>query len=335
MGRPHSSPGSTHRAVCAHSNNGEVQAMNPRESKGMLLGLIGVIVFSLTLPMTRIVVAEWHPLLNGLGRALVAAVPAAALLLWRRERLPDWAQIKSLFVVSLGVVVAFPVFSAWSMKYVPASHGAVVNGFQPLCVAIYAAWLSHKRPSRPFLLCALAGRAIVVAFAFQASGGAPQAGDLLMLVAVGIGALGYAEGARLARQMGGWQGICWALVLSAPFLLLAVGGLAWAHHAAHPGPLSLKVWLAFGYVTLFSQFIGFFAWYAGLAMGGIARVGQVQLLQIFFTMAFSALFFGEHVGTSTWLYAPAVIVTVVLVRKSSVRPGPQPAVVAAGTTHAR
>lgn len=309
--------------------------MRTRETEGMLLGLIGVVIFSLTLPMTRIVVAEVHPLLNGLGRALVAALPAAALLAWRREKWPTWPQVRSLAVVSLGVIIAFPVFSAWSMKYVPASHGAVVNGLQPLCVAIYAAWLSHERPSKLFWASALAGSAIVVAFALQAGGGGLQAGDLLMLVAVGIGALGYAEGARLARQMGGWQVICWALVLSAPFLLLPVGGLAWAHHAAHPGPLSLKVWLAFGYVTLFSQFIGFFAWYAGLAMGGIARVGQVQLLQIFFTMAFSALFFGEHVSGSTWLYAAAVIVTVVLGRKAAVRAAPPSAPVAARTTHAR
>jgi len=243
--------------------------------------------------------------------------------------------VKSLAVVSLGVIIAFPVFSAWAMKTVPASHGAVVNGLQPLCVAIYAAWLSHERPSKGFWLSAVAGSAIVVAFALQAGGGV-QAGDLLMLVAVGIGALGYAEGARLARQMGGWQVICWALVVSAPFLVLPVGWLAWAHHAAHPEPLALRTWLAFGYVTLFSQFIGFFAWYAGLAMGGIARVGQVQLLQIFFTMALSALFFGEHVETSTWIYAAAVIATVVLGRRASIRTAAAPVVAtSARPTNAR
>ena len=138
-------------------------------------------------------------------------------------------------------------------------------------------------------------------------------------------ALGYAEGARLARQIGGWQVICWALVVSAPFLVLPVGWLAWAHHAAHPGPLALRTWLAFGYVTLFSQFIGFFAWYAGLAMGGTARVGQVQLLQIFFTIAFSALLFGETVTSSTWLFAGAVIATVVLGRRATVATAPLPA----------
>jgi drug/metabolite transporter (DMT)-like permease len=295
-----------------------------RETQGMLLGLIGVVIFSLTLPMTRIVVAEFSPLLNGLGRALAAAVPAAVLLAVRREKLPTWPQLKSLAVVSLGVIVAFPVFSAWAMKTVPASHGAVVNGLQPLCVAIYAAWLSHERPSKAFWASAVAGSAIVIAFALQAGGGALQAGDLLMLVAVGIGALGYAEGARLARQIGGWQVICWALVVSAPFLLVPVAWLGWEQHVTHPGPVALKTWLAFGYVTVFSQFIGFFAWYAGLAMGGTARVGQVQLLQIFFTMAFSALFFGETVAPVTWIFAAAVIATVMLGRKTVVHTAVRP-----------
>ncbi|MEM5367969.1 DMT family transporter [Paraburkholderia azotifigens] len=295
-----------------------------RETQGMLLGLIGVMIFSLTLPMTRIVVAEFSPLLNGLGRALAASVPAAVLLAVRREKLPTWPQIKSLAVVSLGVIVAFPVFSAWAMKSVPASHGAVVNGLQPLCVAVYAAWLSHERPSKAFWASAIAGSAIVVAFALQAGGGAFQAGDLLMLVAVGIGALGYAEGARLARQIGGWQVICWALVVSAPFLLAPVAWLGWEQHVSHPGPVAIKTWLAFGYVTLFSQFVGFFAWYAGLAMGGTARVGQVQLLQIFFTMAFSALFFGENVTPITWIFAAAVIATVMLGRKAVVHTAVRP-----------
>lgn len=290
-----------------------------RETQGMLLGLVGVIIFSLTLPMTRIVVQEFHPLLNGLGRALAASVPAALLLAWRRERWPNRAQIKGLAVTALGVIVAFPVFSAWAMKSVPASHGALVNGLQPLFVAIYAAWLSRERPSPTFWASAAVGSALVVAYALHAGGGALQAGDLLMLAAVVVGALGYAEGARLARELGGWQVICWALVLAAPFLVVPVGWLGWQQHLQHPGPVALRTWLAFGYVALFSQFIGFFAWYAGLAMGGTARVGQVQLLQIFFTIAFAALFFGEAVAPSTWFFAAAVIATVVLGRKAAVR----------------
>lgn len=299
--------------------------MNSRETRGMLYGLIGVIIFSLTLPMTRIVVQDFPPLLAGLGRALAAAVPAAALLWWRREKLPTRAQLKSLAVVALGVIVAYPVFSAWAMKTIPASHGAVLNGLLPLFVTIYAAWLAHERPSLKFWVYSLTGSALVAAYALRAGSGNLQAGDGLMLVAVSIGALGYAQGGRLARQIGGWQVICWALVLAAPFLLLPVGWLAWQHQ----GPVAAATWLAFGYVTLFSQFIGFFAWYAGLAYGGIARVGQVQLLQIFFTMAFSAIFFAEQVDPLTWLFGAAVIAVVALGSKAGVRQPPAVAIRAA------
>ena len=289
------------------------------ETQGMLLGLVGVLIFSLTLPMTHLVVREMNPFLNGLGRALAASVPAALLLVVRREAWPTRAQRRQLAVTALGVILAYPVFSSWALETVPASHGAVVNGLLPLATAICAAWLAHERPSPAFWASAMAGSALVVAFALHAGGGRPQLGDLLMLVAVSVGALGYAQGARLAREMGGWQVICWALVLSAPFLALPVGALAWYQHLSHPAPLSRGTWLAFGYVTLFSQFIGFFAWYAGLARGGIARVGQVQLLQIFFTIALSALLFGEHVAPVTWLFAAAVIATVALSRRSPVR----------------
>ncbi|WP_327438734.1 DMT family transporter [Pseudomonas donghuensis] len=292
--------------------------MSSRENTGMVLGLLGVIIFSLTLPMTRIVVQELHPLLNGLGRALLAAIPAAALLLWRREKWPTWAQIKGLSLVALGVILGFPVLSAWAMQSVPASHGALVNGLQPLCVAVYAAWLSHERPSKAFWACAALGSALVLAYAMIMGAGQIQAGDLLMLAAIAVGGLGYAEGGRLAREMGGWQVICWALVLSAPLLLGPVLYLA----LQHQGPVSAKAWWAFGYVSLFSQFIGFFAWYAGLALGGIARVSQIQLLQIFFTIAFSALFFGEQVEPITWVFAAGVIATVVLGRKTRVHPAP-------------
>lgn len=303
------------------------------ETQGMLLGLLGVLIFSLTLPMTHIVVRELNPFLNGLGRALAAA-PLAALLLWaRREKLPTRAQLKRLAVVSSGVIVGFPVFSAWAMQSVPASHGAVINGLQPLITALYAAWLARERPSSAFWASAVAGSALVIAFALRTGGGLPQAGDLLMLAAVGIGTLGYAEGARLAREMGGWQVICWALVVSAPFLAVPVGVLAWHQHAAHPAPLAPATWWAFAYVTVFSQFIGFFAWYAGLARGGIARVGQVQLLQIFFTIAFSALLFGEHVPPVTWAFAAAVIGTVILGRRAAVRPTVAPDARIPGASH--
>ncbi|MCO8166492.1 DMT family transporter [Pseudomonas sp. 21LCFQ02] len=288
--------------------------MSSRENTGMALGLLGVIIFSLTLPMTRIVVQDIHPLLNGMGRALLAAIPAALLLLWRREKLPTFAQLKGLLLVVLGVIVGFPVLSAWAMQSLPASHAALVNGIQPLFVALYAAWLAHERPSRSFWGCAALGSALVLGYALINGAGSIQLGDLWMLAAVAVGGLGYAEGGRLARQMGGWQVICWALVLSFPLLLGPVTWLA----SQHQGAISPQAWWAFGYVTLFSQFLGFFAWYSGLAMGGISRVSQIQLLQIFFTIALSALLFGEQVEPVTWIFAAAVVGTVILGRKTTV-----------------
>lgn len=290
--------------------------MTQRENQGMALGLLAVIIFSLTLPMTRLVVHDVNPVLAALGRALVAAVPAAVLLLWRKQKLPTRAQFKGLCLVVLGVILGFPMLSSWAMQTLPASHGALVNGLQPLMVALFAAWLSHERPSRAFWVCAALGSALVLAYAVIQGAGTVSAGDLLMLLAIVLGGLGYAEGGRLARDMGGWQVICWALVLASPVLVAPVAWLAWHHH----GEIATKSWWAFGYVSLFSQFIGFFAWYAGLAMGGIARVGQVQLLQIFFTMALSALFFGEHIDTFTWVFAAAVVATVVIGRKTAVKP---------------
>jgi drug/metabolite transporter (DMT)-like permease len=285
-----------------------------QQTQGMLLGLLGVVVFSLSLPMTHLAITGLDPVLVGLGRALVAAIPAAAMLIGYRERLPTPSQMRRLAVISFGVVVGFPVLSGIALKTVPSSHGAVVNGLLPLATALYAAWLSHERPSRAFWSCALLGSALVVAYALLTGHGAPAAGDLWMLAAVAAGGLGYAEGGRLAKELGSWQVICWALVLSAPVLALPVGWLAWQHH----GPVSLHAWLAFGYLALFSQFLGFIAWYAGLALGGIARVGQVQLLQIFLTLAFSALWFGETVSPLSWLFALGVLATVVVGRRTAV-----------------
>lgn len=292
--------------------------MTQRENQGMALGLLAVIIFSLTLPMTRVVVQDINPLLAALSRAVMAAIPAVALLLWRREKLPTFAQFKGLCLVVVGVILGFPILSCWAMQTLPASHGALVNGLQPLMVALFAAWLSHERPSKAFWLCAALGSCLVLAYAVIQGAGTISAGDILMLLAIVAGGLGYAEGGRLARDMGGWQVICWALVIASPLLLGPVLWLAWQHQ----GPVSTAAWWSLGYITLFSQFIGFFAWYAGLSMGGIARVGQVQLLQIFFTMALSALFFGEHIDHLTWVFAAAVVCTVVLGRKTAVQLAP-------------
>lgn len=289
---------------------------------GMLWGLIGVMIFSLTLPFTRLAVAEFDPLFVGLGRAVVAGLCAAALLLVVHAPRPRGADWRALAVVAAGVVIGFPVFSSWAMRHVPASHGAVVIGLLPLATAVVALLRAHERPSPAFWWCALTGSATVVAYAIhdglrQGHGLAVQPADAAMLVAVALAALGYAEGGRLAQTLGGWQTICWALVLSLPVLAPLVGWLA-LEHADRIAAASPRAWLGFAYVSVFSMFIGFFAWYRGLAMGGIARVGQVQLVQIFFTLAFVVLFFGEAVPLSTWAFAAAVVFTVALARRARI-----------------
>lgn len=285
--------------------------MNSRENTGMALGLLGVVIFSLTLPFTRIVVQEIHPLLNGLGRALFAAVPAALLLLWRREAWPTWRQVRGLTLVIAGVILGFPVLSAWAMQTLPASHGALVNGLQPLCVALYAAWLSHERPSKAFWACAALGSALVLGYALISGAGGIQAGDLLMLGAIAVGGLGYAEGGRLAKEMGGWQVICWALVVSLPVVAPLTLLLAPASFSG----ISLPAWLSLGYVALFSMLIGFVFWYRGLAQGGIAAVGQLQLLQPFFGLALAAGLLHEQVSLGMLAVTGAVIACVAGAKK--------------------
>jgi drug/metabolite transporter (DMT)-like permease len=287
----------------------------PHESRGLLLGFIGVLTFSLTLPMTRVAVAELDPWLIGLGRAVVAAIPAAAYLAWRRVPRPgreDWAPLAA---VAIGVIVGFPVCSSIGMQTVPASHGAIVIGLLPLATALFAAWLGGERPSKVFWLFAVAGSAVVVVFAWRSGGGGFAAGDLWLLAAVALAAFGYAEGGRLARTIGGPEVICWALVVTAPLLLVPVAWLAWRQ----PWPVATTTVLAFGYVTLFSQFLGFFAWYRGLAEGGLARVGQVQLLQVFMTIGFAGLFFGETIDPATWGYAALVVALVAAGRLTTIR----------------
>ena len=300
-----------------------------RSLEGWLNGLAGVLIFSGSLPATRAAVIGFDPVFLTLARASIAGAIGLALLVLSRQRLPGRGDLAPLAVVAAGVVIGFPLLTALALRHMAASPSIVFTGLLPLATAAFAVLRGGERPDRRFWLFAGLGSLCVAGFAWSPASLSDPTGDLLMLAAILVCGLGYAEGAVLARRLGGWQVICWALVLCAPFLLLPVGWLAWAQlfgsHAAHPEPLALKTWLAFGYVTLFSQFIGFFAWYAGLAMGGIARVGQVQLLQIFFTIAFSALLFGETVTPSTWLFAAAVIATVMLGRRSAVATAPRAA----------
>jgi drug/metabolite transporter (DMT)-like permease len=243
------------------------------------------------------------------------------LLLATRQRAPTRGQAARLGVVALGVVVGFPLFSSLALRELTAAHGAVIVGLMPAATAIMAVVRAGEQPSRGFWLTSGAGLVAVLAFAALQGAGAPTAADLLVLAAVALGALGYAEGGALAREMGGWQVICWALVLSAPFLA-PVAAVAAARDGLDAGA---DAWLGFAYVSLVSMFLGFFAWYAGLARGGVAKIGQVQLAQPVLTLAWSALLLGEHVDAATLLAALAVLASVAATQRTRVSRGPAPA----------
>lgn len=285
------------------------------ESRGMWLGLIGVAIFSLTLPFTRIAVAELNPAFVAFGRAVVAGVCALVLLAWIKAPRPTRQQLRGLVITALGVVVGFPLFSSIAMRYVPAAHGAVVVGLLPLATALFGALRFGERPSKGFWLAALAGSGIVIAFALREGGGSFHLADFALFAAVVTAAMGYAEGGRLAQTMGGQNVIAWALVVALPVMLPVSVWLGWQYGVSASAP----AWLAFAYVSLFSMFIGFFFWYKGLALGGIARVGQVQLLQPFMSLLGAAVIAHEALDASNMLFALAVIVVVAIGRRMAVR----------------
>ncbi len=283
---------------------------NSRETTGLLLGILAVAAFSATLPATHIAVMHLDPAFVGLGRSVAAAVPALALLMLTRQPLPAGSQIKRLFIVAGGVVAGFPLLSSWAMHELPAAHAAVMTGLLPLLTAIAAALRTGERPSNGFWLASVGGSATILAFAVLSGGKGLHLADAILFAAAIAGALGYAEGGRLAREIGGWQVICWALVLAAPFLALPFGIAVWQHGASAPR----EAWLGFAYLALVSQLLGFFVWYQALALGGVVRVSQVQLMQPFLTLAVSALVLGERV-TPLMMGAAAIVVAIVGVGK--------------------
>ena len=286
-----------------------VQATASRERLGLLLGLVGVLAFSLTLPMTRVAVAELDAWFVGFGRMALAGIVSGVWLLLARAPRPSREELPWLAGCVVGVVIAFPLCSSLAMRTLPANHGAVINGLLPFATALLAAlWLGERHRAR-FWTCAAIGSAIVIGFALR-HGFAFGNGHLWMLAAVLIGAIGYVAGGRLSRTMGGVNTILWSLVLALPLTLPTAVWLA----LATPPDAGTAAWGGFAYITLISQIAGFFAWYNGLALGGIARVGQVQLLQAFFTIAAAAWLFGERVEPSTWLAATAVVATIAIGR---------------------
>jgi drug/metabolite transporter (DMT)-like permease len=272
---------------------------------GLLWGFVGVLAFSLTLPLTRIAVGGLSPLFIGAGRAVIAALLAALVLGITRQRRPRGSQWWRLGLVAAGVVAGFPLLTSYALTTASASHGAVVIALLPAATAVFAVLRGHERPPLPFWIFAALGAVAAVVFAsLQADGfGPPVWTDLLFFGAVIAAALGYSEGAILSRELGAWQTISWALVLAAP-VMAVLTAVAWVQE---PPDASGVEWASFAYLAAVSMFLGFFAWYRGLAIGPVARVSQVQLVQPVLTLAWAALLLGEEL-TVPLLFGGVVVI---------------------------
>ncbi|WEX74283.1 DMT family transporter [Sinorhizobium numidicum] len=277
-----------------------------KTASGWINGLLGVMIFSGSLPATRIAVMDFDPVFLTVARAAIAGTLALCLLLAFRERRPHRDDLFSLSLVSLGVVLGFPLLTALALQHVTSAHSIVFVGLLPLATAIFGVLRGGERPRPVFWLFSGIGSAIVAGFALTQGFSASLKGDLLMLAAIIVCGLGYAEGATLSRKLGGWQVISWALVLSLPIMM----GLTLFTMPGNFERLSAVSWLGLGYVSVFSMLIGFIFWYRGLAQGGILAVGQLQLLQPFFGLALAATLLGE---TVSWTMLTATLAIVACV----------------------
>lgn len=291
------------------------------EVRGLWLGLLGVVIFAITMPMTRLAVGDatapqLTPLFVTAGRAAVAGLLSAVWLWATRAPWPQRHQLREFAITASGVVIGFPLFLALALREVAAIHAAVVTGLLPLGTAVVAVLVLRQRPSRGFWVCALAGCALVLGYAALQGGGHLSVADGLLLIAVLSASIGYVYGARLSIAMRPEQVICWVLVGALPVTLPLT---LWAATGVDFGAVRAGAWLGFGYVALFSMWLGFFAWYRGLALGGTVRVSQMQLLQPFVSMLAAVPLLGERLDALTIAFALAVIATVFIGKRMPVR----------------
>ena len=281
--------------------------MMDKAASGWMNGFLGMLIFSGSLPATRVAVAAFDPVFLTVARAGIAGLLGLALLLVFRQKRPERGDLISLAVVACGVVIGFPLLTALALKHITAAHSVVFVALLPLSTAIFGVLRGGEHPRPAFWLFSGFGALLVAGFALARGTGASPIGDLLMFAAIIVCGLGYAEGGRLSRKLGGWQVISWALVLSLPVmapLALFTMPSTWADVG---GP----AWMGLAYVSLFSMLIGFVFWYRGLAQGGIAAVGQLQLLQPFFGLVLAATLLHEPVGWPMVAVATAVVLCVV------------------------
>lgn len=272
-------------------------------SRGWLNGFIGMLIFSGSLPATRVAVADFDPVFLTAARATIAGALALLALWLLRAPRPTRAQAVPLAIVAVGVVIGFPLLTAMALQHVTSAHSVVFIALLPLSTAAFGVLRGGERPRLVFWIFSILGSLLVIGFAAGQGLTASPAGDLLMLAAILVCGLGYAEGAKLSRTLGGWQVICWALVLSLPAMLALA---LWRLPASVAG-VGAPAWMGLGYVSLFSMLIGFVFWYRGLAQGGIAAVGQLQLLQPLFGLALAAGLLRESVSSAMLAVTVAVI----------------------------
>ncbi len=294
------------------------------ETLGMWLGVIGVALFAITLPMTRLATGtqaepQLSPWFVTLGRAALAGILSLVFLVATRSPRPAPHQWQPLGMAVLGNVIGYPLLLAYALRVVAASHAAVVTALLPLVTAAVAAWVLHQRARLGFWLCAIAGSVLVVVFSLlrasqQGHGFGFEWADLLLVGAVVAASVGYIYGAQVTPSLGAERVICWVCVMALPVTLPATL-LLWPQ-----APVAASSWAGFVYVGLFSMWIGFFAWYRGLALGGALRVSQTQLLQPFLSILASIPLLGEPLDVVTLGFAIAVVCTVVLGKRLSQPP---------------
>ncbi|WP_185999943.1 DMT family transporter [Novosphingobium aerophilum] len=277
-----------------------------RTTAGWGSGILGVIIFSGSLPATRLAVADFTPLFVTSGRAVIAALLGAVFLMALRQERPARSDLLPLAIVSIGVVLGFPLLTGLALQHITAAHSVVFVGLLPLSTAIFGVLRGGERPKPAFWFFSTIGAASVAGFALYYSAGGSLTGDLLMLASIVLCGLGYAEGASLSRRLGGWQVISWALLLSLPVMAI----IAFATMPISLGDIGWRAWSGFAYVSVFSMMLGFVFWYRGLAIGGIAGVGQLQLLQPFFGLLLAGVVLGEPVA---WTMIASTVIVILCV----------------------
>ena len=283
------------------------------KTRGWLNGFAGIVVFSGSMPATRAAVMALDPFFVTTARASIAGCIAGIALLLMRAPRPSREDVQRLLITAAGVVLAFPLLSGLALQHISSARSLVFLGLLPLSTSLFGVLRGGERPPALFWLFALLGAGVIGIFALARGAESSLQGDLLMVLAVILCGLGYAEGGVLARHMGGVRVICWALVLSLPPMLVGV----LVTLPADLAPVPAFAWGGFVYVTLFSMLIGFVFWYRGLALGGIAAISQLQLLMPLLGLLWSALLLHETIGRSMLWATAGVILCVAGARRFS------------------